>query len=199
VPEVSAIVLAGGQSQRLGMDKALLKLDGELLLERILSIMTTLSDDLLVVANEKREFARLAARVVPDARPGMGVLGGIYTGLKAMHHDRGLVVACDMPLLNLNLLRYMILLSADFDVVIPSIAGKTEPLHAVYSKACVRPMADSLDRSELRVISFFRQVRVRYVEQNEVDIFDPEHLSFFNINTQDDLELSQKIIKHRKR
>ncbi len=114
-----------------------------------------------------------------------------------MRYKRGLVVACDMPLLNLNLLRYMILLSANFDVVIPRIGGKTEPLHAVYSKACIEPIASLLRRNELRIIGFLSQVQVRYVEDHEVDIFDPEHLSFFNINTQDDLMLAQELIRRR--
>jgi len=197
VPQISVIVLAGGKSQRLGMDKALLKLDGKPLLERIVTTLTALSDDLVVVTSRKRSFARLAARVVTDIYPGKGSLGGIYTGLRAMRYKRGLVVACDMPLLNLNLLRYMILLSANFDVVIPSIGGKTEPLHAVYSKACIEPIASLLRRNELRIISFLSQVQVRYIEDHEVDIFDPEHLSFFNINTQDDLMLAQELIRRR--
>ncbi len=101
--------------------------------------------------------------------------------LLEMRHARGLFVACDMPLLNLELLRYMIPLSTDFDVVIPRIADNVEPLHTIYSKACLRPILDALDRGELRVIRFFPHVRVRYVEQSEIDASDPEHLSFFNI------------------
>lgn len=193
MPRVSAIVLAGGKSRRLSMDKALLELNGEWLLERILNTLATLSDDVLVVANEKEEFTRLTARIVPDAYPGMGPLGGIYSGLRAIRYGHGLVVACDMPLLNLHLLRYMIQLSKHFEVVIPRIGDKTEPLHAVYSKACVRPIEDLLRRAELRIIGFLSQVRVRYVEQDEINAFDPEHLSFFNINTQDELELAQQL------
>lgn len=194
--EISAVILAGGESQRLGVDKSLLVVNGEWLLKRILNIMSTLSDDLLVVANARPEFARLPARVVPDAYPGTGPLGGIYSGLQAMHYEQGLFLACDMPLLNIPLLRYMILLSADFDVVIPSVRGKTEPLHAVYSKACTHPIEELLRRGERRIVSFFSEVRVRYVTENEVDVFDPEHLSFFNINTLDDLTLAKSLI-HR--
>jgi molybdopterin-guanine dinucleotide biosynthesis protein A len=190
----SAIILAGGQSQRLGTDKALLELDGKWLLERIVNTLASLSNDLLVIANDEEKFAQLPVRLIPDARPGTGPLGGIYSGLQAMRHERGLFVACDMPLLNPALLQYMIQLSADFDVVIPRIAGNTEPLHAVYSKACVRPIAKVLDGGELRVIAFFPQVRVRYVEHNEIDVLDPEHLSFFNINTPDDLKRAQQSV-----
>ena len=161
--EVSVIVLAGGKSRRLSVDKALLELDGELLLQRIVHSVGTISDDLLVVGNEREELAHVSARIVPDAWPGAGPLGGVYSGLQAMLHWHGLVVACDMPLLNLELLRYMVTLSEGFDVVIPRIGEKTEPLHAIYSKACLQPIESLLHRGELRIIGFLSQGRVRFV------------------------------------
>jgi molybdopterin-guanine dinucleotide biosynthesis protein A len=187
VPQVSAIVLAGGKSERLGQDKALLKLDGNYLLRDLLHDLATLSDDLLVVADDIDRLAQFGVRVVPDARPGMGPIGGIHAGLQAMRHFRGVFVGCDMPLLNLPLLRHMAQLSSDFDVVIPRVVNQVEPLHAVYSKVCLQPMEAALERGERRVISFFSQVLVRYVEKEEIERFDPQHLSFFNINTPDDL------------
>jgi molybdopterin-guanine dinucleotide biosynthesis protein A len=154
-----------------------------------------LSADVLVVANDGEKLASLKVPVIPDARPGMGPLGGIYSGLQSMHCERGLFVACDMPLLNLPLLQYMIQLSPAFDVVIPRVGDETEPLHAIYSKACLRPMADLLDRGQRRVIHFFDRVRVRYIEPKEIGLFDPEHLSFFNINTPADLLQAQELIR----
>jgi molybdopterin-guanine dinucleotide biosynthesis protein A len=193
VPEVSAIILAGGKSLRLALDKALLVVNGEWLLARIVSTLATLSDDLLVVANDAQHLDQLAARIVPDVYPGTGPLGGIYAGLRAMRYDRGLVVACDMPLLNLGLLRYLIQLSWESDVVLPRIGDKTEPLHAVYTKTCLRPIECSLKRGERRIVGFFPEVRVRYVEQEEVEVFDPQHLSFFNINTMEELALARRL------
>jgi len=195
VPEVSAIVLAGGKSRRLGIDKALLKLNDERLLTRILDTLCTLSDDLLVVTDDKVELTHLGVRIVPDIHPGLGPLGGIYSGLLAMRYERGLVVGCDMPFLNVHLLRHMILLSQDFDVVIPRIQANTEPLHALYNKACLGAIEDSFSRGRRRIVSFFSQVRVRYVEAGETDAFDPEHWSWFNINTPAELELACKWAK----
>ncbi len=199
MPESSAIILAGGKSRRLALDKALLMLNGEWLLARIVSTLATLSDDLLVVANDAQHLEQLAARIVPDVYPGTGPLGGIYAGLRAMRHDRGFVVACDMPLLNLALLRYLIQLSRESDVVLPRIGDKTEPLHAVYTKTCLRPIEDSLKRGDRRIVAFFAEVRVRYVEQEEIEVFDPHHLSFFNINTAEELALARRLIAHRDR
>jgi len=191
--DISVAVLTGGKSQRLGADKVLLRLHGEWLLESILNSLATLSNDLFIVGNPRPEFATLAVRNVPDDPPGRGPLGGIYTGLRAMRHERGLFVACDMPMLNLPLLRYMILLSTDYDAVIPAIGDLIEPLHAIYSRACIHPIAELLQRGEMRVASVLPSVRVRRVTESEIDVFDPQHLSFFNINTAADLELAQRL------
>lgn len=191
--DISVAVLTGGKSQRLGADKVLLRLHGEWLLESILNSLATLSNDLFIVGNPRPEFATLAVRNVPDDPPGRGPLGGIYAGLRAMRHERGLFVACDMPMLNLPLLRYMILLSADYDAVIPAIGDLIEPLHAIYSRACIHPIAELLQRGEMRVASVLPSVRVRRVAESEIDVFDPQHLSFFNINTAADLELAQRL------
>jgi molybdopterin-guanine dinucleotide biosynthesis protein A len=194
MPEVSAVILAGGRSRRLGVDKALLKLDGEWVLARIANALASLSDDLLAVIDDQDKVGHPGLRTVADMLRGLGPLGGIYSGLRAMRHEHGLFVACDMPLLDLNLLRYMVSLSINFDVVIPRIGDNVEPLHAVYSKACTTPVADLLERGDLRIVHFFPRVRVRYVEQAEIDAFDPQHWSFFNINTAHDLKRARQLI-----
>jgi len=193
VYDISVAVLTGGRSQRLGTDKVLLRLHGEWLLERILNSLAVLSNDVFIVGNDRPEFEALEVRVVADDPAGQGPLGGIYSGLKAMRHPRGLFVACDMPLLNLPLLRYMILLSADFDAVVPAVGDLIEPLHAIYSQACIRPIEELLQRGEMRVSGFLAHVRVRRVTEDELSLFDPQHLSFFNINTAADLDLAQRL------
>jgi molybdopterin-guanine dinucleotide biosynthesis protein A len=187
VPEVSGVVLAGGQSRRLSQDKSLLQIDGRWILESVVQKLSSLTQDLLIVAANGDKLDRLGARVVPDVQTGRGPLVGILTGLEAMRHSRGVFVACDMPLLNLGLLRYMILVSEGHDVVMPRIGEYIEPLHAVYHRSCLPHIVDALDRGQHRPASFLGQVCVRYVEQREIETFDPRHLSFFNINTPDDL------------
>jgi len=103
-------------------------------------------------------------------------------------------VACDMPFLDLKLLRYMILLSPGQDVVIPRIGELTEPLHAIYSKQCLQPIERVLaGGGGGRIIDFFPEVRVRYIEEQEIKLFDPQHLSFFNINMPADLEKASSL------
>jgi molybdopterin-guanine dinucleotide biosynthesis protein A len=192
---VSGIVLAGGHSSRLGMDKSFVNVNGRSLIEQIVAKLTRLSDDVIIVTNSPEKYDHLEARRVEDIYPGKGALGGIYSGLRAAANAYILVVACDMPFLDLNLLRYMILLARGHDVVIPKIGGFLEPLHAIYSKSCLEPIDRLLARGGLKIIDFFPEVRVRYVEEEEVDIFDPQHLSFFNVNTLSDLEEMKKIAR----
>jgi len=196
---VSGIVLAGGQSSRLGADKSFINVNGQSLIEHIVAKLTRLSDDVIIVTNSPDEYDHLEARLVGDIYPGKGALGGIYSGLRAAANANSLVVACDMPFLDLNLLRYMIILAREHDVVIPRIRGLTEPLHAIYSKNCLEPIDRLLARGGLKIIDFFSEVRVRYVEEGEVDIFDPQHLSFFNVNTPNDLEEMKKLVRKGKR
>jgi len=196
---VSGIVLAGGQSSRLGMDKSFVNVNGQSLIEQIVAKLARLSDDVIIVTNSPEKYDHLEVRVVGDIYPGKGALGGIYSGLRAAANTHSLVVACDMPFLDLNLLRYMILLARGHDVVIPRVGGLPEPLHAIYSKSCLEPIDRLLTRKELKIIDFFSEVRVRYVEEGEVDIFDPQHLSFFNVNTLSDLEEMKKLARRGKR
>lgn len=193
-PLVSVVILAGGRSSRLGLDKSLLLLEGKPLLARTVDTMRMLSDDLVVVTNDPDRYApyELPVRMVPDVRPGVGALMGLYSGLQAVRGEYALVVGCDMPFLSLPLLRYLISLAAGVEVIIPRIGDKVEPLHALYSRACLAPMSRSLDQGHRQIISFFGEVLVCYVEQSEIDRFDPEHLSFLNINTPQDWEMVQQ-------
>lgn len=192
---VSVIVLAGGLSRRLGADKAFLEMDGQSLIQRIVTKMSSLSGDVVVVTNSADKFSHLGTRLIKDVYPGKGALGGIYSGLLAAQNEHSVVVACDMPLLDLDLLRYMILLAHDQDVVIPRVDGFLEPLHTVYSRRCLEPINELLAQGGLKILDFFPKVRVRYVEEEEVNIFDPEHLSFWNVNTPADWERLQDLLE----
>jgi len=132
-------------------------------------------------------------KIVADIYPGKGPLCGIYSGLIASSNSRAIVVGCDMPFPSIALLDYMTQISPAFDVVAPRIGKRVERLCAVYSKNCLAPTQGLLERNELRVSELLSMVRVKYVEEDEIDRFDPEHLSFFNINTQADLDEAREI------
>ena len=197
--DVSCIVLAGGKGLRLGQDKALEVVGDRSLLEWVIFHLSSLNSNIIVVTAFKRSFLQLGGypklKVVTDIYPSKGALGGIYTGLKASGSFSNLVVACDMPFLNQALLRYMIQVSAGFDLVVPRLGDMVEPLHAVYSKGCLASIESLLQQDNLSLRQLFTLVKVRYVEAEEIDRFDPEHLSFFNINSQADLERAKRLVK----
>jgi len=197
--DISCIVLAGGKGLRLGRDKVLEVIGDSNLLQRVVSQLSSLNNDIIIVTANDKTFSQLlfypGVRIVTDTYPGKGALGGIYTGLAVSNTFYNLVVAGDMPFLNQALLRYMIQISSDFDLVVPRVGTWVEPLHAVYSKSCLAPIERLLNQGELRVRALFDLVKVRYVETDELDIYDPKHLSFFNINTEADLERAQQLVK----
>jgi molybdopterin-guanine dinucleotide biosynthesis protein A len=197
--DVSCIVLAGGKGLRLGRDKVQEIIGDRNLLQRVLSQLSSFNNDIIVVTAGEKSLSQLIGyprfRIVADTYPGKGALGGIYTGLAASNSLYNLVVACDMPFLNQALLRYMVQVSPGFDLVVPRVGNLIEPLHAVYSKSCQAPIERLLNQGEIRVRALFGLVKVRYVEADEIDRFDPKHLSFFNINTEADLETAQRLAK----
>ena len=197
--DISCIVLAGGKGLRLGRDKALERVDNSSLLQRVVSQLSSFSSDIIVVTAGDKSPSRFIGgsrlRVVVDAYPGEGALVGLGTGLAASNSWHNLVVACDMPFLNQDLLRYMIQLSPGFDLVVPRVGELVEPLHAVYAKSCLAPVERLIEQGNLRVDALFDLVKVRYVETDEIDRFDPQHLSFFNINTRADLERAKQLAK----
>ena len=196
--DVSAIVLAGGMSRRLGRDKAIEPLDGRPLITRVIGRLAHLTQETVVVVNDDERASVLplpdSAKVAVDAYPDKGSLGGIFTGLSAAEAGWGIVVACDMPFLNTDLLRHMLSLRDGTDAVVPIVENRPEPTHAVYSKACLPHIERRLKADDLKIARFFDEVRVRFVPEEEVDKLDPDHLSFFNINTQQDLDRALALV-----
>jgi len=186
---VSVAILAGGQSKRMGRNKALLTVGGQLLIERVINRVQPLTDDLIVSTNSPKKYAHFGLRCVVDVYPNKAALGGIYSALRAAHYPHVLVVACDMPLLNKALLQYLIDLASTVDAVVPIVnPPHPEALHAVYSKKSIPAVEILLKNNDLRVSHLFDNISVRYVDRNEIAPFDPEFLSFVNVNTPDDWE-----------
>ena len=200
--DLGVIILAGGESRRMGVNKALLRLapGGPTLIEQVVATTAPLGPALLVT-NTPDQYAFLNVPMVPDARPGSGALGGLYSGLRAAGASFNLAVACDMPFLRPALLRYLADQPRDYDVLIPRWSEphpegtrprpQLETLHAIYSRACLPAIERHLDAGDLRLVSFFRDVQVRYVEEVELRRVDPTLHSFRNLNTPEELAQAQ--------
>lgn len=195
-PEISVLVLAGGGSRRMGQDKAKLVLDAEdaqaiTMIDRVLRVAALLSRDILIVGREQGS-AENAARFIPDAFPGKGPLGGLLTGLRAMHHDRCLLLACDMPFVNIALARQMFALDAESDVTAIVTCSRMEPFHAVYHRRCLTA-AESVFVGENRSLGQFLSTLERcLVPDTMIEALDPERWCLFNVNTPDDFGVAQR-------
>jgi molybdopterin-guanine dinucleotide biosynthesis protein A len=196
--QFGAIVLAGGRSTRFGRDKASEPLLGRPLLQHVIDRVSPLVGELIVVSARGQSLPDLRVavpmRVVEDAYPDCGPLGGIYTGLTAALTQRCLAVACDMPLLSAPLLRELLRRSPDCDVVMPVLAYP-EPMHAVYSRTCIDPIRERLDAGQLKITNFLGAVNVCYMREPECRALDPELLSFLNTNTEADLARARAILE----
>jgi molybdopterin-guanine dinucleotide biosynthesis protein A len=180
----------------MGRDKAFLEVGGQPVIERVINRVRGLTDDLFISANEPEKYARFSLRIVADIFPDKAALGGIYSVIQAARHPQVLVVACDMPFLHGGLLQYMVELAPTADVVVPLInPPQPDTLHAVYSKACLSAIERRLLANQLRIIGFFDEVSVRYLERAEVGKFDPQFYSFLNMNTLEEWEKVQAIAK----
>ncbi|MBN1814494.1 MAG: molybdenum cofactor guanylyltransferase [Anaerolineae bacterium] len=202
---LTGIILAGGKSRRMGeRNKAFLELNGRSLIEIVIERVQRVCAEVLIVAGDTSPYAGMGVPLVEDRFHGVGVLGGLHAGLETASHELALVVGCDMPFLNPNLLHAFAEWAEGFDVVVlrhappaptehsPRKAGGTEggqyiePLHAAYRRTCLPAIETAIRAGERRIVSFFSNVRVRYVTPEEVTPIDPDLHSFHNINTPDE-------------
>lgn len=188
VPEASLIILAGGESRRMGFPKPLLLVNRKSLIEIIIERLKDLFSEIIVVGKgEQRSYGKEFI-FVEDLYDQRSPLVGIYSGLKTSKNQLNFVVACDMPFVNKNLVKYMVGNAGDYDVVVPVVRGYYEPLHAVYTKNTVNVIEEQIERENLKVTSIYDRVNVKEIPEKIVKKYDPELMSFINLNTPKDLK-----------
>jgi molybdenum cofactor guanylyltransferase len=191
---LTVAIQAGGQSRRMGRDKGLVLLQGRPLIRHLLDRVADLGDEIVITTNQPEAYAFLGVRLASDESPGAGALNGLRTALNAAHGDKVLVLACDMPFVSRPLLRHLIELAPQADVVVPRRTGEYEPMHAVYDRRCLTEIEASLEAGDMRMISFFPRVKVLAVEEDVLERLDPGQHSFFNVNTPADLALAEQLL-----
>ena len=169
----------------MGTNKALLRFpNGQTVIERIVSRAGPLCDESLIVTNMPEDYRFLDLPMFGDAYPGASSLGGIYTGLLHARGERALVLSCDLPLLNADLLKYLLDLAFDYDLLMPYVGARQQPLHAIYGKACLPEMRRLIEGGDLKIVRLLDSLRGRIVQDSDLR---PEWLpSFRNMNTPDD-------------
>lgn len=202
IGNLSVAILAGGRSRRMGVDKAGIRLveNGPTLLELVAKRTQHLTKDQFVVNRNRVPYPTIDLPVVADSMGDTGVLGAIGTAIAHARHENVLVVSCDMPFVNPDLVRMMISLTSDTDAIVPvtntpsrqSHSQTYQTLHAIYRQSCVTPISDALERGDRQVISFFSDISVFAVTEGLIRILDPELLSFFSINTPEALATARQ-------
>lgn len=190
-------ILAGGEGSRLRAEKALLPLGDRYLAETLIDNLRPLFPGMMLVARSEHSPLRAlqveGVRLVTDVLPRKGPLGGIHS---ALHHSASpgcFVIGCDMPFPSLPLVERMLGIAGGRSAVVPRRGEFIEPLFAVYSKELEGPARDFLEAGGMKIHEFLDTVDVLYLEEAEIDELDPRGLSFFNINTPEDLARAREI------
>ena len=195
---LSIVIQAGGESRRMGQDKALVKFLGQPLIARVAGRVVHLADEWLVTTNHPEGYRFLGCLLVPDLYPGRGALGGLFTALSAASHELVAVIACDMPFANAALLSAQrdLLVETGCDAVIPQTEEGAEPFHAVYRRlACLPAIRSAIAADRWRVNAWYPQANIRLMPLQEVAPYDPHQLAFWNINTPEELQRAEEIAR----
>ncbi len=192
---ITIAVQAGGKSSRMGEDKALIRLAGIPLIERVLARIDGLANEILITTNRPETLTHLNLRMVGDEVPGAGALHGLKTALDAARGEIVLVLSCDTPFVSRELLEHLLSRAHDADAIVPKHGDKYEPLQAVYNRSrCLPAVEAALGSGERRMISFYPHVHVLPIEESILSELDSSGLSFFNVNTAEDLERAEQLL-----
>jgi molybdopterin-guanine dinucleotide biosynthesis protein A len=194
--DVTCAILAGGESCRMGQNKAFIQVEGIWLFDYVYRTCKELFSEIIIVTNQPQQFKDYQAHIVIDAIRGSGSLGGLYTALMQASNYHTFCVACDMPFLKPELISHLIGNKLHCDIVIPRTKEGPEPLHAIYSKQCIQPIKKLIDKGELKITKLLsNDLRICYCEEEELKKIDPLLASFTNVNTKKDLLEIQRILK----
>lgn len=183
---MTGAILAGGRSRRMGANKALIKINDETIIQRTVRIFKDIFNETIIIANEPLLYQGLSTRVCADIHKDTGSIGGIYTALSLSKGGHVFVAACDMPFLDKNAIQKVIDHPAG-DAVIPFIQGRFHPMHALYSKSCMKQIETLIKEKDLRLSSLIERIHVKKLTEHDFPGIDIA-ASVENINTKEELE-----------
>jgi molybdenum cofactor guanylyltransferase len=195
---LTIVIQAGGQSSRMGEDKALKPFLGRPLIERVIERMAPIANEMIVTTNRPADYAFLNIRLVSDLKPDRGALGGLYTAVASASHPLLAVVACDMPFASPKFFEngISLMVEEEADVVIAKSGEGYEPIHALYRReTCLPAIEAAIDADQWKVIAWFPQVRVRTLSPDEVKALDPSGLCFWNVNTPEEFAQAEQLAR----
>ena len=190
---VTGIILAGGKSSRLGRDKAWEDVGGQRIIDRVIGALQSSCDEVLIIGDRPERQNELSLpkciQYRSDDLKGRGSIGGLYTGLKASDTLWSLVVACDMPFISRELIRFMLSIISKnrCDAIVPVINGRYQPTHALYNSTCIPFIEKNISSGNFRMDSYFDEIYLEEISEDVINSIKGAELSFFNVNTEDDL------------
>ncbi len=197
--KMSAVILAGGNSIRMGENKAFLQIHGVPIITGIYTLLKELFEEIIIVTNQKDLFRDFDSRIYGDLIPNKGALGGLYTGIFFSSFQYAFCVACDMPFLKRALIEFLVSKVIDEDAIVPRTADGLQPLHAIYSKNCLEAMSKIIEQNKQRIIDFYDFVKVKLIDEKEFLHLDPRRESFINVNTPEELLVVRTVQESQRR
>ena len=190
----SAVVLAGGKSNRMGFDKQLLKIRRQRLIHSLVEKLDKEFEEIIIVSNTPSFYGGYHCTIVSDLIMGKGPLCGIHAGLQEAHSEYAFVIACDMPYMNTDYVRFMKAEMEDHgvDACITRFGEWIEPFHAFYSTHILKCIENHLNSGQRSIYSLVKKLNCKYIEENTARRYSPNWEMFFNINTKEDLKEYKK-------
>jgi molybdopterin-guanine dinucleotide biosynthesis protein A len=193
----TGVILAGGMNKRFsGQDKAFLSVGGKRIIDHLFSIFITLFEEIILVTNDPHKYLEWDVNIVADIFPFRSSLTGIHAGLFYASNSFAFFAACDTPFLKKELVETITnSIEQGVDIVVPETQAGFEPLCAVYSKKCLKPIEQQIIQKKLTIRQLFKKRRVKKISEKILRKNDPDLVSFFNINTPQDKEKAEKMFK----
>ncbi|NLP44917.1 MAG: molybdenum cofactor guanylyltransferase [Peptococcaceae bacterium] len=184
---ITGILLVGGESRRMGRNKAFLELDGQTLLERNLAVLSGICSEVLISSREVGPYSGYGFEVIEDTVKGKGPLAGLCSTLNKARFECAFVAACDLPFLNEQAIRFLYDRLENFDAIVPESPEKTHPLHAIYRKRILPTLKANLQQDKLKIDGIIKSFNTCFVrlDDNKLSPTEKEFLqkSVLNTNT----------------
>lgn len=198
-PSCTGVILAGGLNTRFsGRNKAFASIDGRRIIEIIHELFRTIFDEIILVTNNPGAYMDLDALIVTDHYPDRSSLTGIHAAMFNVDTDFAFISACDTPFLQRSLVALVVSrIASHIDVVIPETQAGLEPLCAAYSRRCLEAVSRQIQKKQFKIQGFFNRMNIRTVSEKALRTADPDLVSFFNINTPEDLARANALLPEK--
>ena len=196
----TGVILSGGLNKRFsGTNKALMQIGGKQILDRIYTVFSDIFEEIILVTNDPLKYVGWDLNIVTDIYPYRSSLTGIHAGIFYSTKTHSFITACDTPFLKKELVEAILsAVEPQMDIIIPETSTGLEPLCAVYSKRCQKPIENQLEKQEFKIDRFFSKVRIKKISEKALRPKDPELTSFFNVNTPSSLEKAKEMVQEKK-